>query len=123
MTETHLLYSLVTPTPPLSEGMGYFQNISGSFYTQNIRIFDLMSPPTGVSWSNFAEEYMKDTNKTGVMGRVNTWNWAATARAMLGVFDFIPDSVSDDNQGNVNRFRASSFLTLHTRINMKHRHR
>jgi hypothetical protein len=89
--------------------MGYFQNVSGSFYTRSIRIFNLTSPPSGVSWSNFAEEYMRDVNMTEVVDRVNTWNWAASARAIFGVFDFIPDSVSDGNRGYVNRFRARSF--------------
>ena len=89
--------------------MGYFQNVSGSFYTRDIRIFNLTSPASGVSWFTIAEEYMKDVNNTEVMDRVNTWNWAASARAILGVFDFVPESVSDGKGGYVNRFRARSF--------------
>ena len=89
--------------------MGYFQNVSGSFYTKDIRIFSLSPSPFDVPWSNFADEYMKDANKTEVVDRVNTWNWTASARAIFGVFDFTPDSVSGDNGGHVNRFRARSF--------------
>ena len=96
--------------------MGYFQNVSGSFYTRDIRIFNLTSPASGVSWFTIAEEYMKDANNTEVMDRVNTWNWAASARAILGVFDFIPESVSDDKGGYVNRFRARFFLHESTKL-------
>jgi hypothetical protein len=67
---------------------------------------------------------MKGVNKTEVVDRVNTWDWAASARAILGVFDFIPESVTDGNGGYVNRFRARSFHKTHQlRIDMKHRHR
>ena len=53
---------------------------------------------------------MKEANRTEVMDRVNTWNWAASARAIFGMFDFIPDNISDDSQGYVNRFRARPFF-------------
>ena len=51
---------------------------------------------------------MKDVNKTEVVDRVNTWNWTASARAIFGVFDFVPESVADGNGGYINRFRARS---------------
>lgn len=105
--------------------MAYFQNVSGSFYTRDIRIFNLTSPVSGESWFTIAEEYMKDVNKTEVMDRVNTWDWAASARAILGVFDFIPESASEGNGGYVNRFRARSFSHDSTKLVLmwKYRHR
>jgi hypothetical protein len=67
---------------------------------------------------------MKDENRTVVVDRVDTWDWTASARAIFGVFDFIPDSVSDSNGGYVHRFRArSSSHSPQTSIDLECRHR